>query len=279
MIIGTLNHGDRSIEVLLLQKQLNQRGAGLYLDGYFGDATEKAVVAFQRANGLVVDGIVGPKTLGILYGSRSIVGLLRQHDLQQAADRLGVPLASVLAVNTVESKGEGFLANGRPVILFERHVMRERLLEHRYVLPGLAGPEATVEALGARYPALVNDRPGGYAGGVAEHPRLAQARQIHDSAALESASWGLFQIMGHHWQHLGYASVQAFAHCMAESESQQLEAFVRFVEADPALHKALKARKWAEFARLYNGPAYARNLYDVKLARAYEQFAGQREAA
>ncbi|MEG6992119.1 N-acetylmuramidase domain-containing protein, partial [Pseudomonas aeruginosa] len=45
--------------------------------------------------------------------------------------------------------------------------------------------------------------------------------------------------------------------------------FVRFIEADPALLKALKGRKWAEFARRYNGPAYARNLYDVKLERAY----------
>ncbi|WP_321838492.1 N-acetylmuramidase domain-containing protein, partial [Pseudomonas kulmbachensis] len=36
---------------------------------------------------------------------------------------------------------------------------------------------------------------------------------------------------------------------------------------------ALKARKWAEFARLYNGSDYLRNLYDTKLQRAYERHA------
>ena len=58
---------------------------------------------------------------------------------------------------------------------------------------------------------------------------------------------------------------------MSESEGQQLQAFVRFILADSVLHNALKARKWAKVAELYNGPAYKRNLYDIKLARAYER--------
>lgn len=263
--------GDRNQAVYHLQKQLNALGAALYLDGQYGAATERAVADFQRRVGLVADGIAGPKTLDALTGQPT-GHLLKQRDLEQAARRLGVPLASVLAVNAVESRGEGFLANGRPVILFERHVMFDRLLEN-----GLTDTE--VAALAERYPALVNTRPGGYAGGAAEHPRLASARQIHDSAGLESCSWGLFQIMGYHWQALGYPSVQEFAHCMAESEAGQLEAFVRFIEADPALHKALKAKKWTEFARRYNGPAYARNLYDVKLASAHERFSREEQAA
>ena len=60
---------------------------------------------------------------------------------------------------------------------------------------------------------------------------------------------------------------------MGRDENEQFEAFVRFIEADPALHKALKGKKWAQFAKAYNGPAYARNLYDVKLERAYERHA------
>ncbi len=51
--------------------------------------------------------------------------------------------------------------------------------------------------------------------------------------------------------------------------------FVRFValEDNKALLAALKARKWSAFARGYNGAAYAENLYDVKLARAYAKYA------
>ena len=36
-------------------------------DGYFGDATERAVESFQRTNGLNVDGAAGPATLRVLY--------------------------------------------------------------------------------------------------------------------------------------------------------------------------------------------------------------------
>lgn len=263
--------GSRGLAVRNLQAALKLAGFAVTVDGDFGEQTERAVAAFQRRAGLVDDGVAGPKTLAALAG-RDTSKLLKRQDLQQAADRLGVPLASVMAVNQVESRGEGFAANGRPVILFERHVMHARLQAN-----GLSEVEA--DALAAKHPALVNRKPGGYIGGTAEHQRLAQAQQIHYAAALESASWGLFQIMGHHWQRLGYLDAQHFADTMALSETAQLDAFVSFIETDTALHKALKGKKWAEFARRYNGPAYARNLYDVKLARAYAQFAGEQERA
>jgi hypothetical protein len=262
---GALRQGDRGQAVLLLQRALNARGADLYADGDFGELTEAAVCAFQLRVGLVVDGIAGPKTQAALRGESCAV-LLQQADLASAADRLGVPVAVVLAVNEVESRGEGFLSNGKPQILFERHIMYRRLAS-------IAADRAA--DLARRYPQIVNARPGGYIGGSAEHQRLAQARQVDDACALESASWGLFQIMGFHWQALGYASAADFASRMAADESAQLDAFVRFILADPDLHKALKARKWAQFARRYNGPNYAANLYDTKLARAYERHAAR----
>lgn len=260
-----LRHGERSQAVLLLQQRLNQRGADLYPDGLFSDATEDAVRAFQGKVGLVTDGIAGPKTLAALGGGHC-AHLLQQRSLVAAADRLGLELATVMAVNEVESLGEGFLANGKPSILFERHVMHRRL--------GMARlPEDEVAAFLVSHPNLVNPRPGGYAGGGAEHQRLANARLIDDDCALESTSWGAFQVMGYHAERLGYASVQDFTQRMAMNENEQFEAFVRFIEADPALHKALKARKWAVFAKGYNGPAYQRNLYDTRLERAYERHA------
>ncbi len=266
-----LRNGSRGLAVRNLQTALRLDGYAIQIDGDFGDNTEAVVRAYQRCIGLVDDGIAGPKTLAALRGNDTSRYLKRQ-DLQQAAERLGVPLASVMTVNQVESRGEGFAANGRPVILFERHVMHARLQAN-----GLS--EAEADALAAKHPALVNRKPGGYLGGTAEHQRLAKAKQIHAAAALESASWGLFQIMGYHWQRLGYLDAQHFADTMALSEAAQLDAFVSFIEADPALHKALKARSWKQFARIYNGPAYAKNLYDVKLARAYAQFAGEQEEA
>ncbi|MEX5545248.1 N-acetylmuramidase family protein [Pseudomonas pergaminensis] len=269
----TLRHGDRSQAVLILQKNLVKHGAKLTPDGDYGDATETAVRAYQLKVGLVADGVAGTKTQASLAGS-DCAQLLRNADLVTAADRLGVPLASIFAVNEVESKGKGFLDNGKPVILFERHIMYRQLAKARHPGDDPAELKRHADQLAVANPALVNPKSGGYSGGTAEHQRLAMARLIDDTSALESASWGAFQIMGFHWQRLGYASVQAFVAAMSAGESQQFDAFTRFIETDPALHKALKARKWAEFAKLYNGPDYLRNLYDTKLERAYERHAG-----
>ena len=268
----TLRHGDRSQAVRTLQKNLNNHGAKLDVDGSYGDATEAAVRAYQLKVGLVADGVAGSKTQASLAGG-DCAQLLRNSDLVAAAERLGVPLASIYAINEVESKGKGFLENGKPVILFERHIMHRQLAKVRHEGDDPAELKRHADQLAAVNPALVNPKSGGYSGGTAEHQRLAMARLIDDTAALESASWGAFQIMGFHWQRLGYTSVQDFVAAMSAGESQQFDAFTRFIETDPVLHKALKARKWAEFAKLYNGPDYQRNLYDVKLQRAYERHA------
>ena len=268
-----LRHGDRSQAVLMLQKNLNKHGASLVPDGDYGNATEAAVRAYQVKVGLVADGIAGTKTQTSLAGG-DCAQLLRNNDLVAAAERLDVPLASIYAVNEVESKGKGFLDNGKPVILFERHIMYRQLAMVRIAGDDAAELKRHADQLATDNPALVNPKPGGYIGGTAEHQRLAMARLIDDTAALESASWGAFQIMGFHWKRLGYASVQDFVAAMSAGESQQFDAFTRFIETDPVLHKALKGRKWAEFAKLYNGPDYLRNLYDTKLQRAYERHAG-----
>jgi Putative peptidoglycan binding domain/D-alanyl-D-alanine carboxypeptidase len=57
-----LSMGDRGSEVRALQEKLNERGAGLVVDGEFGRNTQAAVMAFQAANGLEVDGLVGRET-------------------------------------------------------------------------------------------------------------------------------------------------------------------------------------------------------------------------
>lgn len=63
----TLRSGDRGASVKRLQKSLLEHGfnPGL-IDGQFGTATEAAVIAFQRGNNLLADGIAGPRTLSAL---------------------------------------------------------------------------------------------------------------------------------------------------------------------------------------------------------------------
>lgn len=268
-----LLHGSKGQEVRQLQQRLNLAGANLFLDGDFGDVTEKAVRAYQLKVGLVADGVAGEKTLAALAGA-DCSKLLSNATLVAAATRLGVDLASIYAVNEVESAGAGFLINGKPKILFERHQMHRLLSTPRHEGDDAEELKAHADQLATLHPNLVNERPGGYAGDTAEHQRLANAKLIDALCAPEACSWGALQIMGYHWHRLGYASLDDFTNRMATSEAEQFEAFVRYIEAEPALHKALKAKKWVEFAKRYNGPAYARNLYDVKLERAYERHAG-----
>ncbi len=257
----TLQHGDRGQAVAHLQKQLNKHGAALVADGIYGTATEKAVKHYQASVGLVADGIAGLKTLSTIAGEGN-EKYLRESDLAKAAKVLDVELAAIKAVNQVESLGHGFLPNGKPVILFERHVMYRQLK---------ALDPDQVEAFAGNFPNLVNGQPGGYAGGIQEHTRLIRASMIDAECAAASCSWGLFQIMGHHAQNLGYESAQAFSAAMAKSEAEQLNAFVLFIQSDERLHSALQQKKWARFARYYNGPNYKRNCYDARLAQAYQQ--------
>lgn len=261
--------GDYGDDVGLLQRRLARAGFQLDVTHVYDDATEAAVEEIQTKVGLVVDGIAGPKTLAAIATGRRDPKHLSDADIAKAADTLGVPIACVRAINEVESTGSGFLGDGRPKILFERHVFWKRLQAHGIDPAPIA----------ARNPNICLAMRGGYQGGAAEYTRLAAAELVDAGAAYEAASWGAFQIMAYHWQRLGYSGVDDFVAHMENSESDQLDAFVRFVSTDTGLLASLKARKWARFAEGYNGPDYARNLYDAKLSQAYLRYAGTEKAA
>lgn len=192
---------------------------------------------------------------------------LDQDDFAKAASALGVPVAAIRAVTDIESKGSGFLPDGRPVILFERHIMRRQLEK--------VGRK-DIDELQAKFPSYVNRQPGGYKGGAAEHERFGIAATIHRQCAIESCSWGAFQLMGFHWKLLGYESVQSFVNAMYRSEGEQLDAFVRFIKANSNLLRALRAQDWEAFAAGYNGPGYRANQYHLKLAAAYAKHSKDR---
>ena len=110
-----------------------------------------------------------------------------------------------------------------------------------------------------------------YKSGEAEYTRLERARKIHHDAADASASWGMFQIMGFNYAACGEKSVAGFVDMMSRSELHQLLLSARFIKSGGML-PALQQKNWAEFAKRYNGPAYAQNKYDEKLAAAYKKF-------
>ncbi len=67
MAFPVLKQGSRGPKVRQVQRLLAGRGFRPGpVDGYFGEATEAAVLAFQRSEGMVADGIVGPRTASAL---------------------------------------------------------------------------------------------------------------------------------------------------------------------------------------------------------------------
>ena len=108
---------------------------------------------------------------------------------------------------------------------------------------------------------------------VANYKRLSKAYQLNSDAALESCSWGAFQIMGSHWKAMGYSSISAFVKAMSRSEKEQIKAFVLYIKKiSPQIIKALNQKNWAEAARLYNGASYKQNKYDLLLEKHYKKF-------
>src|SRR5688500_4377777 len=61
-----LKIGSRGSEVKRLQLALLAHGYNIGHDGIFGPMTDRAVRDLQKTRGLVVDGIVGPRTWGVI---------------------------------------------------------------------------------------------------------------------------------------------------------------------------------------------------------------------
>lgn len=270
-----LKFGSKGNDVITLQKKLKNlgfkgvKGKDLSIDGDFGASTEFAVMTFQKQKNLVADGKVGDKTRAALF-DQDTSKFLKDSDYKKAAERLKVSELTIRVFGAVEGRGVGFLSNGKPKILFERHRM--------YAYLRLKKGTAFADKMAAERPNIVNRKTGGYLGNEAEYVRLEQAKQIDVDSALMSTSWGQFQVMGENWKQLGYSSVQEFVEQQFASESYQLEAFIRFIEwktgtfdkKKVTLIDALRAENWDIVFTLYNGPNYKKLGYQAKFQKEYD---------
>jgi hypothetical protein len=175
------------------------------------------------------------------------------------ATRLGVEEAALRAVADVESSGGGFLPppSDLPKVLFEGHAF-SRLTKGRF---DATNPDIS-------YPKWDKTKYSGTLTG--EWKRLDAACALDRAAALQSASWGAFQIMGFNYALCGFANVEAFVTAQKAGAQQQTESFAQFIARDLYL-TALKNKDWKAFASAYNGPAFAKNRYDEKLRDAFER--------
>ena len=174
--------------------------------------------------------------------------------LTEVTGKLGVKAPELWTVLAVETSGCGFLPDRRPKILFERHIFH-RLTQGRFDDGDIS-----------------DSKPGGYGAlGAHQYDRLAIALGKDRAAALQSASWGVGQIMGGNYAAAGFSDVESMVSAMSESENRQLLAMSNFLIGNK-LHLPLQAHDWKTFARGYNGPNYVVNQYDVKLNGEFQKY-------
>jgi hypothetical protein len=175
-------------------------------------------------------------------------------DIPRIGSLIGVGEDEVRAILEVESRGAGFDKQGRPAMLFEPHIFWKELG------PGKKRDQAA--KAGLAYPRW---RAGAYPRD--SYPRLEQAMAIDETAAFRSASWGLGQLMGFNHRAAGFATVQDMVAEFCDDEESHLEAMIRFIKSR-GLADEIQRHDWTGFARAYNGPGYAANRYDKRLAAA-----------
>lgn len=243
--------------MVVLQRLLRQWGYAIEETGFFDTTTDTIVKLFQTRNGLTPDGIVGPMSWAKLQDDtarKNSIPKLTEADFVRAAKTLGVSVAAIKAVKEVETGGMGgFLAIDRASILFEGHIFWSQLKKN--------GVDPAKHVKGNEDILYQKWSKAHYKGGINEYKRLSRAMAINEKAALCSASWGLFQIMGFNYTICGCESVNQFVGKMMESEGAQLDLFVAFIKGN-GWHKYLKSLDWASFAKNYNGLQCAENKYD-----------------
>lgn len=245
LIVGTSGRA-----VVFLQARL-----GLAQSGQFDASVATALRQWQEAHGLQPDGVYGPQT-NVRMTARAPV------DVAVSAMQLNVDTAALGAVLQVETSGSGFLPDGRPRILLERHKVWAATSPAQRVL------------LGAQD---CNPTPGGYATGPDADARGAGewvrfervAAVVGDEVAAQCCSWGLGQVMGANYATCGFTNAVGLMFASALNERAQLDVMMRFIQAQPGMLGALRAKQWTAFARAYNGPNFAINQYDTKLSDAY----------
>lgn len=149
------------------------------IDGLYAKLTEQALIEFCDALHLnsMAAGKFGKTFAEKLLHTKELPEnkFLSDADYERAAEFLGVEVAAIRAVVEVEASGRGFLDDGRPKILFERH--------HFWQLSAVPVSQTR--------PDLSNPKRGGWLSETGEWDRLNDAIKFDRIAALKSASWGL----------------------------------------------------------------------------------------
>ena len=230
--------------------------------GFFFEPPEEMLDSLERTI-IIIDG----DTLHTSFIPRPAKpkhsGSLTNEDYAEIAKKLGVEPAAIRAVVEIETGKtvKGFHDEGKPLINFDQQVFRRTATRMGVKLANHSSSEALKPLNIRKYGSQQK----------AQQARLDAAMAIDSLAAVESTFWGMFQIGGFNWKLCGTESPKDFVERMSRSEYDQLELFANFIQ-NAGMLKYLKAKNWAAFAKMYNGPAYASRGYHTRMEAAYRKY-------
>lgn len=223
-------------------------------------------------------------------------GEVTKEDIEAAAKELKCEPGLIYAIARQESAHSSFIALGTrtvPTILYERHWFRKLTKpdktspspyeDKNYDICGNAYHKTrlkvTVEKkkngkkvvsrelidLTTGVVAVGDDIYG--SPGLSQYKRLTKAYQLDKSAALQSCSWGKFQIMGFNFKSAGYSDVFSFVKGMCSGDAAHIKAFLKFAKNNSLLLDGLRNEDYEKIAEGHNGlnwrsvnPNYASNI-------------------
>ena len=215
---------------------------------------------------LITDGQGGPLTRStfiLLFANKNAKAITEEQKLALAKQLGDTSTKRISAVAQVETSGAGWTDSGLPKILYERHYF------HKFV-------KKTIKWL--NFGLLSDSSAGGYTidadkNGINDNwDKLAAAVCIDPMGALQSISIGSFQVMGKWYKDCGYAHPIDMLWDARNSELGHYKMLVGFIKANNLTKAFLSISTTAStnvaFVRAYNGPAWQKNDYANKLAKA-----------
>ncbi len=213
-------------------------------------------------------------------------GEVSKADIEAAAKELKCEPGLIYAIARQESAHSSFITIGKrtvPTILYERHWFRKLTkpdksssspYEKKYY--DICGPAyhktkrikvvtkseknkkskvtwELVDAITGKTP----DNDDIYsAPGLSQYKRLVKAYQLDKSAALQSCSWGKFQIMGFNYKNAGYTDIFAFVKDMCTGDPAHIKAFLKFAKSNATLLDGLRNNEYEKIAEGHNGASW-----------------------
>ena len=223
-------------------------------------------------------------------------GDVTKADIEVAAKELNCEPGLIYAIAKQESAHSSFIKIGNrtvPTILYERHWFKKLTKpdkkspspyeEKYYDICGASyhrtkkikkkiknkdGKEINITEVVDKETGLTPKSDDIYGpSGLYQYKRLTKAYQLDKSAALQSCSWGKFQIMGFNYSSAGYKDVFEFVKSMSTGDPAHIKAFLKFANSNKVLSSGLKEIDFEKIAEGHNGagwrsvnPEYAKNI-------------------